>query len=167
MQIQRIQNKIHEVRDQKVMLDYDLAELYNVETKNLNKAVKRNAGRFPKDFMFRLTKKEWERLRFQFGTSKERGGTRYIPYVFTEQGVSMLSAILNSKKAIDVSVTIIRAFVMLRQYALNYTELKQQVKKMERVMNRKFKDVYEALNYLLNNDKLEAEQKERKRIGYK
>ena len=99
MQIQRIQNKIHEVRDQKVMLDYDLAELYNVETKNLNKAVKRNLDRFPKDFMFRLTKKEWERLRFQFGTSKERGGTRYIPYVFTEQGVSMLSAILNSKKA--------------------------------------------------------------------
>ena len=106
-------------------------------------------------------------MRFQFGTSKERGGTRYIPYVFTEQGVSMLSAILNSKKAIDVSVTIIRAFVMLRQYALNYTELKQQVKKMERVMNRKFKDVYEALNYLLNNDKQEAEQKDRKRIGYK
>ena len=167
MQIQRIQKKIHEVRDQKVMLDYDLAELYDVETKNLNKAVKRNVGRFPKDFMFRLTKKEWESLRFQFGTSKERGGTRYIPYVFTEQGVSMLSAILNSKKAIDVSVTIIRAFVMLRQYALNYTELKQQVKKMERVMNRKFKDVYEALNYLLNNDKQEAEQKDRKRIGYK
>ena len=167
MQILRIHKKIHEVRDQKVMLDYDLAELYDVETKNLNKAVKRNAGRFPKDFMFQLTKKEWESLRFQIGTSKERGGTRYIPYVFTEQGVSMLSAILNSKKAIDVSVTIIRAFVMLRQYALNYTELKQQVKKMERVMNRKFKDVYEALNYLLNNNKLEAEQKERKRIGYK
>lgn len=142
MQLQIIQRKIHEVRDQKVMLDYDLAELYEVETKNLNKAVKRNLARFPKDFMFQLTKKEWESLRFQNGTSNGRGGTRYLPYAFTEQGVSMLSSILNSKKAFDVSVSIIRAFVMLRQYAVNYTELKQQIKKMEKEMNRKFKDVY-------------------------
>ena len=117
--------------------------------------------------MFQLTKTEWESLRLQIGTSKGRGGTRYLPYAFTEQGVSMLSAILKSKKAIDVSVAIIRAFVMLRQYALNYTELKQQIKKMEKEMNRKFKDVYEALNYLLNKDTQETEQKERKRIGYK
>lgn len=117
--------------------------------------------------MFQLTKKEWEYLRFQNGTSKGKGGTRYLPYAFTEQGVSMLSAVLNSQKAVDVSITIIRAFVMLRQYALNFTELKLQIKKMEKDMNRKFKDVYEALNYLLNKDKHEVIQKERKRIGYK
>lgn len=167
MQLQKIESKIYELRGIKIMLDFDLAELYDVETKSLNLSVKRNIERFPKDFMFQLTKTEWESLRLQIGTSKGRGGTRYLPYAFTEQGVSMLSAILKSKKAIDVSVAIIRAFVMLRQYALNYTELKQQIKKMEKEMNRKFKDVYEALNYLLNKDTQETEQKERKRIGYK
>ncbi len=167
MQIQVVQKKIHEIRNQKVMLDFDLAELYKVETKILNKAVKRNLGRFPNDFMFRLTTKEWKELRFQFGTSKGRGGTRYPPHAFTEQGVSMLSAILNSKKAIDVSVAIIRAFVLLRKYSMNYTELKEQIRKLEKEMNRKFKDVYEALNYLLHKDKLETDQKDRKRIGYK
>ena len=167
MQLQKIESKIYELRGIKIMLDFDLAELYDVETKSLNLSVKRNIERFPKDFMFQLTKTEWESLRLKIGTSKGRGGTRYLPYAFTEQGVSMLSAILKSKKAIDVSVAIIRAFVMLRQYALNYTELKQQIKKMEKEMNRKFKDVYEALNYLLNKDTQETEQKERKRIGYK
>lgn len=167
MQLQEIQKRIHEIREQKVMLDFDIAELYETETKNLNKAVKRNLSRFPKDFMFQLTKKEWEYLRFQNGTSKGKGGTRYLPYAFTEQGVSMLSAILNSQKAIDVSISIVRVFVMLRKYTLNFTELKLQIKKMEKEMNRKFKDVYEALNYLLNKDKHEVIQKERKRIGYK
>ncbi len=167
MHLQLIQKKIHEIREQKVMLDFDIAELYETETKNLNKAVKRNLSRFPKDFMFQLTKKEWEYLRFQNGTSKGKGGTRYLPYAFTEQGVSMLSAILNSQKAIDVSISIVRVFVMLRKYTLNFTELKLQIKKMEKDMNRKFKDVYEALNYLLNKDKHEVIQKERKRIGYK
>lgn len=180
--ISLIHNKIHEVRGQKIMLDFDLAELYNVETKNLNKAVKRNLSRFPIDFMFQLTKSEWENLRFQkitsskidslrfqIGTLKNQRGqhSKYLPYAFTEQGVSMLSAILNSQKAIDVSIAIIRAFVMLRHYALNFTELKKQIKKMEKEMNRKFKDVYEALNFLLNKDKHETLQKERKRIGYK
>ena len=141
--ISLIHNKIHEVRGQKIMLDFDLAELYNVETKNLNKAVKRNLSRFPIDFMFQLTKSEWESLRFQkitsskidslrfqIGTLKNQRGqhSKYLPYAFTEQGVSMLSAILNSQKAIDVSITIIRAFVMLRQYALNFNELKKQIK---------------------------------------
>lgn len=149
------------------MLDFDLAELYEVDTKNLNKAVKRNLERFPKDFMFQLTKKEWDILRFQNGTSKRRGGTRYCPYAFTEQGVSMLSAVLNSKKAIDVSISIIRVFVLLRQYALNYSKLKQQIKKLEKEMNIKFKDIYEALNYLLNKDKQEIKQKSRRRIGFK
>jgi hypothetical protein len=147
--------------------------------------------------MFRFTKVEWESLRFQNGTLKPgnsslrfqigtskpssrslrfqnatlkngRGKHRkYMPYVFTEQGVSMLSAILNSQMAVDVSIAIIRTFVMLRQYALNYSELKVQIKKLEKGMNRKSKNINEALKYLLNKDKLEIAQKERKRIGYK
>lgn len=167
MQLHIIQNKIHEIRKQKVILDYDLAELYEVETKNLNKAVKRNLSRFPKDFMFRLSEREFKSLRFQNGTSKSRGGSRYLPYAFTEQGVSMLSAILNSQKAVNVSITIIRAFVILRQYALNFTDLKHHIRKLEKEMNRKFKDIYEALNFLLIKDRQETQQKNRKRIGYK
>lgn len=161
MELQLIQSKIFEIRGQKVMLDFDLAELYEVETKNLNKAVKRNLLRFPKDFMFQLSQDEWESLRFQFGTSN-RGGRRYLPYAFTEQGVSMLSAILNSQKAISVSITIIRAFVLLRQYVLDYKELKEQIETLEKEMNKKFKDVYEALNYLIS-----PPIPKRKPIGYK
>jgi hypothetical protein len=181
MKINSIQEKLHEVRGYKAMLDFDLAELYDVETKILNRAVKRNLKRFPEDFMFRLTKVEWESLRFQtgtlkpgsnslrfqIGTSKGKGGTRYLPFAFTEQGVSMLSAVLNSQKAVDVSIMIIRTFVMLRQYAINYSELKLQIKKLEKTMNRKFKSINEALKYLLNKDQLEIEQRDRRRIGYK
>jgi phage regulator Rha-like protein len=143
------------------MLDYDLAALYEVETKNLNKAVKRNLLRFPKDFMFQVTSDELESLRFQIGTSK-RSGRRYMPYAFTKQGVAMLSTVLNSEKAISVSIAIIRAFVMLRQYVLDYKELKEQIEKLEKEMNHKFKDVYEALNYLIS-----PPVPKRKPIGYK
>jgi len=162
MQLQLIQNKIYELRGQKVILDYDLAELYDVETKNLNKSVKRNFLRFPKDFMFQLTKDELDSLRFQIGTSKGRGGTRYLPYAFTEQGVAMLSSVLNSEKAIDVNISIMRAFVTVRQYVLDYKELKEQIEKLEKEMNHKFKDIYEALNFLINPPTLK-----RKPIGYK
>ena len=106
-------------------------------------------------------------MRFQIGISKSVGGTRYLPYAFTEQGISMLSAILNSQKAIDDSVSIMRAFVMLRRFSLNYSTLKKEIKKLEKDMNRKFKDINEALNYLLVKDKLQKEQLERKRIGFK
>ena len=116
--IQIIQKRIHTIRDERVMLDFDLAEMYEVETKNLNLAVKRNIKRFPHDFMFQLTKNEWDSLRLHFATSKNRGGTRYLPYAFTEQGLAMLSGILNSEKAIQVNIAIMRAFVFLRQYAL-------------------------------------------------
>lgn len=168
MQLQKIETKIYEVRGLKVMLDFDLAELYEVQTKNLNLAVKRNLKRFPKDFMFQLTKPEWESLRLQIETSKtSRGGTRYLPHAFTEQGVAMLSAVLNSDKAIDVNISIMRAFVFIRQYALTHKDLTEKLKKLERKYNKQFKDVYEALNYLLNKDKQEIAQRERKRIGYK
>ena len=153
MQLQVIQTKIYEVRWQKVMLDFDLAELYEVQTKNLNLAVKRNLKRFPVDFMFQLTKTEWESLRLQIETSNTRGGTRYLPYAFAEQGVAMLSGILNSDKAIDVNIAIMRAFIALKQFALTNTELNNKLKELEGKYNKQFKDVYEAINYLLQKDK--------------
>ena len=123
MQLQRIESKIYEIRDQKVMLDFDLAKLYDVETKSLNLAVKRNLKRFPKDFMFQLSLREWNILRLQIETSKGSGGKRYLPYAFTEQGLAMLSGVLNSAKAIKVNITIMRAFVFVRQYALSHKDL--------------------------------------------
>jgi hypothetical protein len=167
MQLQRIETKIYEVRGQKIMLDFDLAELYEVQTKNLNLAVKRNIKRFPQDFMFQLTKPEWEDLRLQIETSKGRGGTRYLPYAFTEQGLAMLSGILNSDKAIDVNIAIMRAFVFIRRYALTHKDLTDKLRELESQYNKQFKDVYDALNYLLQKDKQETGQKERKRIGFK
>lgn len=149
------------------MLDHDLAELYEVQTKNLNLAVKRNLKRFPGDFMFQLTKTEWESLRFQFATSKSRGGTRYLPYAFTEQGVSMLSGILTSDKAIDVNISIMRAFVFIRQYALSHKDLTLKLQELESKYDKQFKDVYEAITFLLQKDMQYTEQKQRKRIGYK
>lgn len=167
MHLQTIQTKIYELRGQKVMLDYDLAGLYEVLTKNLNLAVKRNSRRFPQDFMFQLTKTEWDNLRLQFETSKKKGGTRYLPYAFTEQGVAMLSGILNSDKAIDVNIAIMRAFIALKQFALTNTELNNKLKELEDSYNQQFKDVYEAIDYLLQKDKQDINQKERKQIGYK
>ncbi len=173
--MQGIQNKIYEIRGHKVMLDFDLAGLYEVETKALNLAVKRNLQRFPFDFMLQLTLEEWNNLSLQIKTSnslrlqnetlkKGRGKhTKYLPYAFTEQGLAMLSGILNSEKAIAVNITIMRAFVMIRKYALTYHELSERLKKIE----GKFTDVYEAINYLLNKDKVQEEQNSRKRIGFK
>ena len=113
----KIQSMIYEIRGQKVMIDSDLAALYGVELKVMNQAVKRNIRRFPVDFMFQLTNDEWNSLRSQFVTSENnRGGRRYVPYAFTEQGVSMLSSILNSERAIEVNINIIPAFVKLRHY---------------------------------------------------
>ena len=128
-----IENKIYEIRGQKVMLDFDLAEMYEIETKNLNKAVKRNIERFPEDFMFQLTTQELTNLRFQIGTSSW-GGTRYSPFAFTEQGVAMLSGILRSPKAIEVNINIMRAFVHMRQYLLSHApkqELEELRKRIE------------------------------------
>ena len=166
MQLQVIQNKIYEVRGQKIMLDFDLAEMYQTETKRLKEAVRRNISRFPKDFMFELTKEEFESLRTQFATSK-RGGTRYFPFAFTEQGVAMLSSVLNSPKAINVNIAIMRAFVFMRQYALTHKDLTDKLKELEAKYNKQFKDVYEAINYLLQKDKQEVKHKGRKRIGFK
>lgn len=168
MQLQQVHSKIYEIRGVKVMLDFDLAELYDVETKVLNQAVKRNINRFPSDFMFRLTKDEWETMRSQFVTSSQnKRNINVTPYAFTEQGLAMLSGILNSEKAINVNIAIMRAFVYLKQFALTNKELTEKLKKLERKTNKQFKDVYEALDYLLQKDKLETAQKTRVRIGFK
>lgn len=148
MEIQVIQNKIYEIRGQRILLDFDLAELYEVETKRLKEAVRRNINRFPKDFMFELSKVEYKSLRSQFATSK-RGGARYLPFAFTEQGVAMLSSVLRSQKAIDVNISIVRAFVIYRQNLNNYQQIKEQIEKLEQEMNLKFNDIHQALNYLL------------------
>lgn len=167
MELQTIQTKIYEIRGQKVMLDIDLAELYEVETKALNQAVKRNSKRFPLDFMFRLTKSEWESMRSQIVTASQmKRNVSATPYAFTEQDLAMLSGILNSEKAINVNIAIMRAFVFIRQYALSHKDLTEKLLELETTYNKQFKDVYEAINYLLDKDKQEKEQGERKSIGF-
>jgi len=182
MKLQTIQNRIYEVKDQKVMLDFDLAELYEVETRVLNQAVKRNIKRFPIGFMFQVTKAELESIRLQVDIASienktlisqiviskkgTRGGTQKLPFAFTEQGVAMLSAVLRSEKAINVSIAIMKAFVFIRQYALSHKDLTEKLKELENKYDTKFKDVYEALNYLLSKDELETKQSKRKRIGF-
>ena len=165
MQITLIQSRIFEIRGQKVMLDFHLAELYEVETKQLKRQVHRNISRFPNDFMFELTRKEFESLRCQIGTSK-RGGTRYMPMAFTEQGIAMLSSVLNSERAIDVNIAIIRTFVLIRQHLLQYKNLQEKIKKLESKYNKNFKQVFAALEILLQEKQNQEDFKNRKRIGF-
>ena len=169
MQTINIQTKINEIRGQKVMLDFDLAELYGVETKVLNQAVKRNTDRFPADFMVQITREEYNSLRSQIVTLETGRGkyAKYLPYAFTEQGVSMLSSVLNSSKAIQINIQIIRAFVFMRQYALSHKDLTVKLHELESKYDKQFKDVYDAISFLLQKDNLETEQKQRKQIGYK
>ena len=187
MELQVIQNKIYEVRGQKVMLDFDLAELYGSETKRLKEAVRRNLKRFPSDFMFELTKEEFESLRSQIASSNKRGGTRYMPFTFTEQGVAMLSSVLNSEYAIEINISIMRAFVTVRQYlsSLNSTtkeieELKQRMKMLEEgnedtiaAVNdlsedtrKELDDIYLALSQLAEKQKHVNKQTERRPMGF-
>jgi phage regulator Rha-like protein len=144
-------SKIVLIRGRRVMLDKDLADLYEVRTKDLNKAVKRNIERFPDDFMFRLNKKESDSLRFQFGTSK-RGGRRYLPYVFTQEGVAMLSGVLNSKRAIRVNVQIMRAFVRIRKVISLHKEVYYKLAELEEKIERhdsEIVDIFEAIRQLM------------------
>ena len=144
------------------MLDFDLALLYNVETKSLKQSVRRNISRFPEDFMFELTEIEFNSLRSQIVTSN-RGGLRYMPFAFTEQGIAMLSSVLNSEKAIEVNISIIRAFVTFRQFSLTYSELKDRIS----IIEQQFPDIYKALNYLVEKDAVSDNNNERNKIGYK
>jgi hypothetical protein len=167
MELSIIHERIHEIRGKKVILDKDLAELYGVETKYLNLAVKRNLERFPNDFMFQLTNEEWVSLRLQIATSKKKGGLRYLPYSFTEQGIAMLSSVLNSEKAIQVNIAIMRAFVLMRQYALNFQELALKIQELEKTYDKTFDDVFDVLNHLLKKDKQLEQQTKREKIGFK
>jgi phage regulator Rha-like protein len=145
-----ISQKILFVRGTRIMLDADLARLYGVATKNLNKAVKRNASRFPADFMFRLSSKDLQSLRFQTGTSNSsRGGRRYAPYAFTEQGVAMLSSVLRSSRAVQVNVAIMRTFVRLREMLATHEELRRKIDAMEKRYDARFQAVFDTIRQML------------------
>ena len=155
-----IEGKILFIRGKKVMLDRDLAQLYGVTTGNLNKAVNRNIDRFPEDFMFQLTDEEFKNLKFHFGISSW-GGTRKLPRVFTENGVAMLSSVLNSQRAIHVNIQIMRTFTRLREMLMTHKDLKQKIEEMEKKYDYQFKIVFDAIKRLL-----EPPEKPKKRIGF-
>jgi len=166
MEIEIIKNSILEIREKKVILDFELAKLYGIETKRLKESVRRNSKRFPIDFMFELTQEEWAILRTQFATSRW-GGPRYAPFAFTEQGVAMLSSVLNTDRAIEVNISIMRAFVMMRQWALTHQELSKRLDAIEQQYGQKFSDIEQVLNFLIQKDQKQAQQQQRDRIGFK
>ena len=161
--VEIIEKKILLIRGEKVMLDADIAELYGVETKMLVRAVKRNIDRFPSDFMIQLNRKEFENLRFQFGTSSRWGGRRYLPYAFTEQGVAMLSSVLNSERAVKVNIEIMRAFVRLRQMLASNAELARKLDALEKKYDHQFKVVFDAIKQLM----IPPDTKKKSKIGFR
>lgn len=181
--LQLIQSKIHEIRGQRVMLDFDLAEMYGTETKYLKRAVRSNIKRFPSDFMFELTKEEFDNLRCNFCTSNKRGGTRFMPFAFTEQGVAMLSSVLNSDVAIEININIMRAFIAVRQMLSNPIEsrlerIETQVRELKQYMEEVLVDQNDINEdtmiqlELINQTLAELQAKDRssknrKPIGYK
>jgi len=181
--IKNIQNRIYEVRGERIMLDRDLAALYETETKALNLAVRRNLKRFPEDFMFQLTKEEADILRFQYetssfdnkaslrsDTSKGWGGTRYLPYAFTEQGIAMLSSVVNSDKAINMNIAIMRAFVEIRKVIFSQNDLKEQLKEIKERLGEhdaQLNHIYDAMENILDEKAAERKWNERERIGFK
>jgi phage regulator Rha-like protein len=160
---ERIERSILLIRGHKVILDADLAALYGVETKQLIRAVKRNLPRFPDDFMFQLKEEEFENLRFHFGTSSQWGGRRYAPYAFTEQGVAMLSSVLRSKRAIQVNIEIMRAFVRLRQILASNKELAKRLDELEKKYDAQFKIVFDAIRQLMAPPEPEPQKR---RMGF-
>jgi phage regulator Rha-like protein len=172
---EKILRKIYIIREQKVMLDFDLALLYEVETKALNHAVKRNIARFPEDFMFRLTTKEWINMRSQIATaSQKKRNTSILPYAFTEHGVTMLASILKSERAVKMSIAVVRAFIELKNSALRYDGVIEQIQLLKQHLGEhdvQLNVIYTALENLMD-DKVDKELKEkewinRKRIGFK
>jgi len=167
-ELTQIKNMIYEIRGQKVMVDSDIAALYGVELRSLNQAVKRNIGRFPLDFMFQLTNDEWNSLRSHFVISKSnRGGRRYAPYVFTEHGVSMLSSVINTERAIEVNINIMRTFVQLRHYIITKADTNEQIDELRRLLMLYMENNDNRVNEIiavLNN--LIAEPPKTKRIGF-
>lgn len=158
---ENIAEKIYFIHGEKVILDFDLALLYNIEAKRLKAAVRRNTKRFPGDFMFELSKNEYENLRTQIASSSW-GGQRYIPFAFTEQGVAMLSGILNSERAINVNIAIMRAFVQMRRMMETHRELTKKINELESKYDEQFSIVFEAIRQLI-----QKETEPRKPIGFK
>lgn len=182
MSLELIHNKIHEVRGQKVMLDFDLALLYEVETRVLNQSIKRNVEKFPEDFMFRLTEKEWQAILssqiVMMDTLPKNRTQKYLPYAFTEHGVTMLASVLKSKKAIDMNIAIVRAFIAIRHFINKHKDLAEQLHELRKEMQNRIGEhdvqlasIYDALENLLDkkgNENEKAQQwKERQRIGFK
>jgi|TARA_B110000967_G_C18758888_1_gene496782 hypothetical protein len=161
-----ITSKIYLIRNQKVMLDKDLAELYQVETKQLKRQVRRNSERFPEDFMFELTKEEFDNLKSRFGTSSW-GGNRYAPLVFTEQGVAMLSSVLNSSTAIRVNIQIIRVFAKIREMLTDNLSVKLEIEEIKKKLSNHSKNIELVFNYLDELTDKKSKEKPRKEIGYK
>jgi len=159
--IESIVSKIIFLRSEKVLLDSDLAELYGVETKQLKRAVRRNIDRFPPDFMFELTKEEYDSLRYQFGTLKRGKHSKYLPMAFTEQGVAMLSSVLKSKSAIEVNIAIMRAFVELRKMISSHADLERKLISLEKKYDEQFKIVFDAIKALMKSP-----EQPKKRIGF-
>jgi phage regulator Rha-like protein len=166
--VELIERRIYLIRGQKVMIDSDLAELYQVPTKSLNLAVRRNSERFPEDFMFQLTKEEFENLRFQFETSSSGyGGRRYLPYAFTEHGVAMLSSVLNSARAVQMNILIIRAFVKIRELLASHKDLANRVEKLE-TSQKEHRSIISILAEEINKIKLlKQADKPKPRIGFR
>ena len=175
MQLLQIQNRIYEIRKQQVMLDFDLAELYEVETKALNQAVKRNIERFPGDFMFRLTPEEWDTMRSQIVTgSQKRRNIKAMPLAFTEHGVSMLASVLRSERAVRMNIAIVRAFISLRQIATEDKDLAEQLKQLRSELyerlgghDSRLNTLYAAIENLLKERASQRKWEDRERIGFK
>ena len=162
--VERIEAVIHVFRGERVMLDSDIAVLYGVETRIVGRAVARHPERFPTDFMFQLTNEEFRRLRSQFGISNTRGGRRYLPYVFTEHGVAMLSSVLNSPRAIEVNIEIMRAFVRLRHATTSTEALSRRVDALEQQYDGQFQMVFEAIDQLMAPP---PHQPEKRKLGFR
>lgn len=189
MKLAIIQQKIFEVRGQSVMLDFDLAELYGVETKRLNEQVKRNMDRFPPDFMFRVNTREWKTIWSQFATTSLKGNSNrsqnattskkfraksYLPYAFTEHGVTMLANVLKSKKAIKMSIAIVRAFISLKQMALQHKDLAERLEELRKELHERIGEhdtqlaaIYDAIENLLDDKAEKKNWTERERIGFR
>ena len=160
--IERITNKIYLIRNHHVLLDHDLAELYRVKTRQITQAVKRNSQRFPDDFMFQLSKEEFKFLRSQIVTSSW-GGRRYPPYAFTEQGVAMLSSVLNSEQSINVNIAIMRTFVELRKFSYQYSDLFKKIESIERRYDKQFSEIFTIIKKLIEEPKKSLKD----RIGFR
>ncbi len=182
--IRSIQNRIYEIRGERVILDFDLSELYEVQTKALNQAVKRNLKRFPNDFMFRLTLKEWKAVRSQSVTASEstflklqnvtasqnKRNTNVTPYAFTEQGVAMLSGVINSEKAVNMNIAIMRAFVEIRKFVLQRNDVKEQLQDIQQKITEhdvQLSQIYDAIENLLDEKAAQRKWEEREKIGFK